>query len=141
MMKWMIKFARQTCCVYTVSAMLFLLLNLAIEGSLSETYINARSFLLVFVFAVFFALANAVYALPKPTHGLRLLAHFALVVGSMYLCLYLPSGAGTATSGKLLILMLLVVMYWLFMGIYLVLARTARARRPQKSEYQSVFKK
>ena len=141
MMKWMIKFARQTCCVYTVSAMLFLLLNLAIEGSLAQTYINARSFLLVFVFAMFFALANAVYALPGLAHGLRLLAHFVLVVGSLYLCLYLPSGAGTATSGKLLILMLLLVMYWLFMGLYLAMSRTIRARQPKKTEYQSVFKK
>ena len=141
MMKWMLKLGRQTCCIYTVFAMLFLLLNLAIEGSLSDTYINARSFLLVFVFALFFALANVIYTLPRPAHGLRLVLHFALVVGSLYLCLYLPSGAGTATSGKLLILLLLVVMYWLFMGIYMALTRTVRAHQPKKTEYQSVFKK
>ncbi len=140
-MKQMIKFARQTCCVYTIFAMLFLLLNLAIKGSLSNTYINARSFLLVFVFALFFALANVIYTLPGIAHGLRLALHFAIVAGSLYLCLYLPSGAGTATSGKLLILLLIVLMYWLFMGVYLALARTIRAHQPQKNEYQSVFKK
>lgn len=140
-MKWMMKLARQTCCVYTVSAMLFLLLNLAIKGSLSNTYINARSFLLVFVFALFFALANVIYTLPKPSHGLRLALHFVIVVGSLYLFLYLPSGAGTATSGKLLILLLITLMYWLFMGVYLALTRTIRTQKAQKNEYQSVFKK
>lgn len=137
----MIKVARQTAYAYTVSAMLFLLLNLAIKGSLSNTYINARSFLLVFVFALFFALANVIYALPKLSHGLRLALHFVIVVGSLYLFLYLPSGAGTATSGKLLILFLVTLLYWLIMGVYLALARAVRASKPQKNEYQSVFKK
>ena len=45
------KFLRQLCTVYTVSAMLLLLLNLAGAGTLTDKVIEVKAFLMVFPFA------------------------------------------------------------------------------------------
>ena len=99
-MKTVKSFFDHLCRVYTISAMLFLLLNLAIAGTLENTIINARSFLLVFLFAVGFALANVIYTSQFSTAGLRLAMHFVLVTMSAFLFLCLPAKTSGGASGR-----------------------------------------
>ena len=140
-MKTIKRFFNQLCWVYTISAMLFLLLNLAIAGSLENTLINAQSFLLVFVFAVGFALANVIYTARFASGGLRLALHFVLVTLSAFLFLCLPANTAGGASGKIVILIVMVLLYWICMSVYLAFARVKKKAEPPKTEYKSVFKK
>jgi hypothetical protein len=140
-MKLLKKFADHLCRVYTVSAMLFLLLNLAIDGTLEGTIINTQAFLLVFVFALGFALADLVYTADFASFGVRLSCHFVIVTASAFLFLYLPGNFAASSSSKLLMLLLMILLYWICMAIYLAFARVKRKTTPQKPEYKSVFKK
>ncbi|MBQ7397466.1 MAG: hypothetical protein IJW09_01410 [Clostridia bacterium] len=140
-MKLIKKFADHLCRIYTISAMLFLLLNIAIDGSLEGTAITTKSYLLVFAFAVGFALANLIYTANISSFGVRLGCHFVIVTASAYLLLYLPSNAGVTASSKLLMLLFFAVLYWICMAIFLAFARVKKQAEPKKSEYKSVFKK
>ena len=110
-MKTVKRFFDHLCWVYTISAMLFLLLNLAIAGSLEDTLINAQSFLLVFVFAVGFALANVIYTAKFASNGVRLALHFVLVTLSAFLFLCLPANTAGGASGKIVILIVMVLLF------------------------------
>ena len=136
-MKLIKKFADHLCRIYTISAMLFLLLNIAIDGSLEGTAITTKSYLLVFAFAVGFALANLIYTANISSFGVRLGCHFVIVTASAYL----PSNAGVTASSKLLMLLFFAVLYWICMAIFLAFARVKKQAEPKKSEYKSVFKK
>lgn len=140
-MKTVKNFFDHLCRVYTISAMLFLLLNLAIAGSLENTLINARSFLMVFLFAVGFALANMIYTARFSSAGLRLALHFVLVTLSAFLFLCLPSNPSGGASGRIVILLVMILLYWMCMAIYLAFARVKQKIDPPKTEYKSVFKK
>ena len=140
-MKIVKSFFDHLCRVYTISAMLFLLLNLAIAGTLENTHINAQAFLLVFLFAVGFAAANMIYTSSFATGGVRLTIHFVLTTLSAFLFLCLPSNPSGGNSGKIVILLVMILLYWIFMSIYLALSRAKKKSEPAKTEYQSVFKK
>ncbi len=140
-MKAVKNFFDHLCRVYTISAMLFLLLNLAIAGTLENTIINARSFLLVFLFAVGFALANVIYTAKFSSAGLRLALHFVLVTLSAFLFLCLPAKTSGGASGRIVILIVMILLYWIGMAIYLAFARVKQKIDPPKTEYKSVFKK
>ena len=140
-MKTVKRFVNHLCWVYTISAMLFLLLNLAIAGTLANTIINAQAFLLVFVFAVGFALANVIYTAKWASSGLRLALHFVLVTLSAFLFLCLPANTAGGSSGKIIILIVMVLLYWICMAVYLAFAQVKRKIDPPETEYKSVFKK
>ena len=141
-MKLLKKFTDHLFCVYTVSAMLFLLLNIAIDGTLEDTGISTKAFLLVFVFAISFALANLLYASKMiSSFGVRIACHFVIVTASACLFLYLPNMSGATSSSKLLMLLLFALLYWICMAVYLAFARIKKQADPKKSEYKSVFKK
>lgn len=140
-MKVVKSFSNHLCRVYTISAMLFLLLNLAIAGTLENTIINARSFLLVFLFAVGFAVANVIYMAKFSSAGVRLALHFVLVTLSAFLFLCLPANTSGGASGKIVILIVMILLYWMCMAVYLAFARVKQKVDPPKTEYKSVFKK
>jgi hypothetical protein len=140
-MKTVKHFFDHLCRVYTISAMLFLLLNLAIAGSLEHAIINARSFLLVFLFAVGFALANLIYTASFSSAGVRLVLHFVLVTLSAFLFLCLPAKTPGGASGQIVILLVMILLYWIGMSIYLAFARVKQKIDSPKTEYKSVFKK
>lgn len=140
-MKLFSGFWRHLCAVYTVTSLLFLLLNWMIAGSFDNTVIRPEAFLLLLPFAAGVALATVLYAVKSLSHAWRLVLHFAVCTLSAYLFLYLP--AGTAASGgmKLLMLMLIMLLYWIIMGAYLALTARRNRKSIDKTDYQSVYKK
>lgn len=141
-MKILRQFLDWLCRAYTVTSALMILLLLSLAGSFDALGgINPRSFLLILPFAAGIALANVIYTLDKMTHGVRLCMHAVICVLSAYLFLYLPSGTEGSTGMKFLMLLLVVLIYWLVMGIFLALSAAHRRAKPAGEEYQSVFKK
>ena len=115
--------------VYTMTALLLILLNLMIAGTLSDTVIDTGAFLWVLAFALCFAIANAVQHVPSMPRWGGILLHFTLVTTGAFLFLYLPNNRGTTGSGKLMMVCILVVLYWIGMGAWMgirVLARKLR---------------
>lgn len=140
-MKSLLNFFRYLCIAYTVTSLLFLLLNLAIAGSLENTVIHTEAFLLVFPFAAGIALAGLIYGAKQMSHGLRLVLHFVVCALSAFVFLYLPAGTGAGSGMKFLMFLLIALVYWLVMGPYLVLTAKARRQGDQAQQYRSVFKK
>lgn len=140
-MKTVLKFFDHLCRVYTVTAVLFLLLNLAVAGNAENTVIRPEAFLLVLPFAAGFSLANVFYGAIKLPHALRLIVHFLTVTVCAYLFLYLPAGTGASTGMKFLMWLIVALIYWLFMGGYLMIGTVYRRSKPSEREYRSVFKK
>ena len=140
-MKLLAKFFRVLCAVYTVTAMLFLLLNLAMAGSFDGVIIRPNAFLLIFPFSAAIALASLLYVLKGIHRTLRQLLHFVLCVGAAYLFLYLPVNADASTSGKFIMLLFFTAVYWAFMGGYLAATSSRRQKNASREEYKSIFKK
>ncbi len=140
--KTVLKFLDWLCRAYTVTAVLMLLLLLSVAGSFNALGgINPKSFLLLLPFAAGIALANVIYTRERPTHGVRLTLHAVICVLSAYLFLYLPSGTEGSTGMKFLMLVLIVLIYWLVMGVYLALTAAYRRARPSGEAYRNVYKK
>ena len=133
------KLLDHTCRIYTVTAMLFLLLNLS-----GDEPLYAPAFLRVFWFALSFALANVIYLLPGWSRGIRLFVHFCLVTAGAFVFLYLPAAKtlSSTASMKLIMLIVIALVYWLGMALYWMILSFARKAKPEpKKEYKSVFKK
>ena len=141
-MKMVRQFLDDLCRVYTVTSALMILLLLSLAGSFDALGgINPKSFLLILPFAAGVASASVIYAQDKMTHGVRLCLHAVICVLSAYLFLYLPSGTEGSTGMKFLMLLLVVLIYWLVMGIFLTLSAARRGAKPSGEEYRNVFKK
>ncbi len=132
------------CTVYTISALILLLFNLALEGGTDNVAVNMKLFLLLFLFAAAFAAADVVYLCTSWSHAGRVLVHFLVVTLSAFLILYLPSGATMGGNAmKLLMFVVIAIVYWPPMGIYLWITAAKRRTKPseQKPEYKNVYKK
>ena len=140
-MKTIVRLWHQFCAIYTVSALLLLFLNLIMAGSLAQSTINARAFMLLFLFALLFALANLALTISRIAYALRVLLHFALVLTGGFCFLYLPNNIAAASSGKLLMLLLMAVLYWIVMGLYLAFSAKRRALEKEAgaASYRSVY--
>lgn len=142
MKKTAVKFLNHTCRVYTITAVLLLLLQIAIAGNAEQTVIRPEAFLLVLPFACGFALADLLYTWKGAPHIARLLGHFIMVVLSAFLFLYLPmAGAENVTSQKLTFLVILAAAYWICMLPYLIVVSIVKRKKNATTEYQSAFKK
>lgn len=135
------KFLNHTCWVYTITAVLLLLLQMAIAGSAEETVIRPEAFLLVLPFACGFALANLVYTWKDIPYVVRLFIHFVMVVMWAYLFLYLPIASENASSSKLTFVLILAAAYWICMLPYLIVVSIVKRKKNATTEYQSAFKK
>lgn len=140
-MRVLLKFLRCLCAVYTVTSLVFLLLNMAIAGSVENTVIRPDAFLLMLPFAAGLALAGLVYSAHRISFALRLTAHFAVCTLSAFVFLYLPAGTGAGASMKFVMFLLTVLVYWIIMGPYLALTAKTRRNEGKTAQYQSVFKK
>ena len=140
-MKSLVKFFNGICYVYTATALVLLLLRLAVAGSFENTLIRPQAFLLILPFAVGMSALGLLYRFERVPFGLRLVMHYAASVACAFLFLYLPTGALSSASGGFLAVILMSLLYWMIMGAYLALDK-ARARRVRsQTEYQSVFRK
>ena len=140
-MKLLSKFFYVLCAAYTVTAMLMLLFNLALAGGFEGTVIRPAAFLLIFPFALCLSLACLVYEAKTLPAAFRLGVHFVICTGAAYLLLYLPTNASASGAGRLIMLCLFALLYWLCMGIYLGIASACRKGEKPSEEYHSVFKK
>jgi uncharacterized membrane protein YjgN (DUF898 family) len=55
--------------------------------------------------------------------------------------LCLPAKTSGGASGRIVILIVMILLYWIGMAIYLAFARVKQKIDPPKTEYKSVFKK
>ena len=140
-MKQFSKFSHILCAVYTVTALLLLLFNLALSGGFEGMVIRPAAFLLIFPFAACIALATLFYNGKGAGSALRLCMHFIVCTGAAYLLLYLPTNRAASASGKLIMLVLFALLYWICMGIYLAISSAAKKSTAASEEYHNVFKK
>ena len=140
-MKTIVRLWHQFCAIYTVSALLLLFLNFVMTGSLAQASINARAFMLLFLFALLFAAGNLTLSISRIAYAVRVLLHFVLVLTGGFCFLYLPNNVASASSGKLLMLLLMAILYWIVMGLYLAFSAKRRALEKEAgaASYRSVY--
>ena len=125
-------------CVYYTATVLFLLCLFTLFGMNTEG-IQPVKLLAILPFSLLFSAANTLFREAKFSKGGRVVLHFLLSVGGAFLFLYLPNKQPDSRGWMMLLVLLLI--YWLIMGIILVIgARVERVKR-DSSQYQSVYRK
>ena len=144
-MKLISRYCHQLCAVYTVAVLFLLLLNAAMGSSMNTTTVNTAAFLWLFVFAALFTAANLQLKTMPYSYALRVLIHCVVTVGAAFGLLYLPNHAGSASSAKLMMFILMLMLYWMIMAIYLVLhakhQKAVAAKQPEPSRVMAASDK
>ena len=115
---------RRACVYFTVIALLLIFSNLLM--SKGGTTISTMQFLRILPVGLCMSAAGMLYQWEKMPRWAGILSHYLLTVLSVFLCLYLPVSSSQAAS-KLLMLVLLSVIYWVIIGLILLI--TSRIRK------------
>ncbi|MBE6594515.1 MAG: hypothetical protein E7644_01815 [Ruminococcaceae bacterium] len=135
------KIALSTCVYYTAVTFFILFLFFLINTDLSRG-VHPISLIMFLPFSFFFASANAYFRHGKQSLALRVLAHYALTMGGVFLFLYLPNKTeGQSASGAFLLFLALSVLYIVIMSVILVIRSRFKRVTREESEYVSVYSK
>ena len=148
MKKLTAKFLNHTCRVYTITAVLlvmmsdlFLYSQNAANSNNAYWGVSLETFWMIIPFSVFFALANLLYGYKKIVAFLRVLLHCVIVTLAAFTLLYLPQHTQATNSNKLTIFLVMLVLYWICMLPYLIVVSIVKRKKNATTEYQSAFKK
>ena len=130
-----------TCARYTVLCLILLLISAIVSDSLTVTYIEPVRFFLLLPFGFFLTLAAKVRNGEKLPTGAKLALHPVLVLGGFYLCCYLPFQISSKPAAQqiFLFLLLAVLLYGLFMGIFLLVVRCLHRKKIEDTPYVSQY--
>lgn len=130
-----------SCTRYTVLCLFLLVISSILSDSLTVTYIEPVRFFLLLPFGFFLTLATRVRHAEKLTTGAKVALHPLLVLGSFYLCCYLPFQISSKPAGQQIFLFLLLsaLVYGLFMGIFLLISHSLNRKKSDDSQYVSQY--
>lgn len=134
------KICAHACIYYTASTFFLLILYMILSKDTSSGFSTlALVSLLPFSFLFSFANLNFKYSEMKITW--RVLIHFLLTVGSIFVFLYLPNREDDATAAQGFILALaLIIIYWIVMSVILVFRARAELVKRDTKQYQSLYR-
>lgn len=130
-----------TCARYTVLCLALLTISAILSDSATVTYIEPVRFFLLLPFGFFVTLAARVRNGEKLPTGAKLALHPILVLGGFYLCCYLPFQITSKPAAQqvFLFLLLAVLLYGLFMGIFLLILRCIKRKKMEDTPYVSQY--
>lgn len=130
-----------TCARYTVLCLILLVVSAIVSDSATVTYIEPIRFFLLLPFGFFLTLATYVRRAEKLSTGAKLGLHPVIVLGGFYLCCYLPFQISSKPAGQqiFLFLLLAILLYGLFMGIFLLISRLLGQKKTEDTPYVSQY--
>ena len=107
------RFLNSSCRIFTLSALLLCLIQLATStgDSTVETLISPFNFMMIFPFSLFLSCAGLVRREAKLSPFAAIFAHFALTTLGTCLCLFLPAGVFTSSRTTLVITFVYLIIY------------------------------
>ena len=132
-----------TCARYTVLCLIMLLASAIASDSLTVTYVDTVSFLLLLPFGLCLTLAAWARRSDKLPAGAKVALHALATLGGFYLFCYLPYQLRTKPSGMqiLLILLAVIILYAIVMGIFTAVTAKSRRRKLDARPYESQYRK
>lgn len=137
------KFGLHTCIYFTVITTLLLLGWQLMNADVADTYgFSVIRILCLLPFSALFAFGNINFKYSASKLTWRVLFHFLFTVGGAFVFLYLPSREANSTlEAAIAMAVILIVIYWIVMGSFLLLrARILRIDRDTK-QYKSLYRK
>ena len=132
-----------TCARYTVLCLIMLLASAIASDSLTVTYVDTVSFLLLLPFGLCLTLAAWARRSDKLPTGAKVALHALATLGGFYLFCYLPYQLRTKPSGMqvLVILLLAAILYGITMAIVAAVTAKTRQKKLDEVPYESQFRK
>lgn len=132
-----------TCARYTVLCLIMLLASAIASDSLTVTYVDTVSFLLLLPFGLCLTLAAWARRSDKLPTGAKVALHAPATLGGFYLFCYLPYQLRTKPSGMqvLVILLAAVILYAIAMGIFAAVTAKSRQKKIDAQPYESQYRK
>ena len=132
-----------TCARYTVLCLIMLLASAIASDSLTVTYVDTVSFLLLLPFGLCLTLAAWARRSDKLPTGAKVALHALATLGGFYLFGYLPYQVRTKPTGMqiLIILLLAVIIYAAVMGVFAAVTAGKRRKKVDDTPYESQFRK
>ena len=135
------KILLDTCVYYTAVTFFVLFLFFLINADLSRG-VHPVSLILFLPFSFCFAAANYFFRFAKSGTALKVLVHYTLTLGGIWLFLFLPNkSADQPASGAFILFVTLSVLYAVVMASILVIRGRYKRVSCDESEYESVYNK
>ncbi|MBQ9111979.1 MAG: hypothetical protein IJY08_00185 [Clostridia bacterium] len=127
-------------CIYFSLIMLLYIIIAAIINVVDDALLlDAGRVVLFFVFSVLLAAANSLYALKKPSGGVRLLIHYAITLFAFYTCFMLS--LSLRASSTLVGIVVFTAVYFAIMGILTAVRSKYRSNTQNAEKYISQYGK
>ncbi|MCI6502467.1 MAG: hypothetical protein MSA49_04470 [Clostridia bacterium] len=124
-----------TCAYFTVFTLILLIIQ-ASAGDSNTAYVKPSRFLLVLPFALFIALADVLFLLPKLQKAVALLFHCLITMLGFFFFMYLPV---SGSIQMLPILLLALILYGIVMTVCMIPTIVRGKRAKKDAVYTSVF--
>lgn len=124
---------------FTLIAALYSLLMLIVNVAEEEVLLSAERLLLMFIFSVLAAMAQALRRLTVLHGAIRLLLHYGILAMAFYLCFLLP--ASMRAAQVLIGLFAFTILYAVVMGVIAIFRARFRANAEQEEAYTNRYKK
>ena len=127
-------------CVYFSVIMLGYIIVAAIINVIDQDLLlDAGRVVLLFVFSVLLAVANAFFAMDKMSGGVRLLIHFAITTFAFCTCFLLP--LSLRASSMLVGMVMFVIGYFAVMGIRAAFRSKYKSNKEAAEQYNNAYVK
>lgn len=128
------------CVYFTAISFLILVIYQIISKDTSRGF-QPLPMVMIFPFAICFAIGNIQFAHAKYHVALRTLLHYVLTVVAAFVFLYLPNkGTGNTPIQGLILFLVFTTCYVLFMGGFLIARTRFKRITRDESEYKKVYK-
>ncbi len=135
------KILLSTCVYYTIVTFFVLFLYWIINADLSRG-LNPISLILFLPFSLAFSFANHLFRHGKMNKAGKVLLHYLLTMGGIFLFLFLPNkSGGQSPAGAFILFLVLSIIYAVIVGIILFLQGRMQKLGRDTSAYVSVYKK
>lgn len=131
------------CVIFTVLVALYSLINLALYGSDSDSYLALSSLrvFLFFPFSLAVSFANSLFEVRSLDGWLKVALHFIITMAAAFLCLVLPISADTTPSAMLMGMFLFLLLYVLVAAVLGILRSRRKREENAKQDYAPVYRK
>ena len=111
--KWIVN----GCVYFTAISLIMIVIKLLLDGSENAGRIHTGSFLLFLPFGLCMSAAGMLFSSQHLPSWAKYLLHFAITDLSLFLFLWLPANSSVQASTGLIMLALISILYWIFLGL------------------------
>lgn len=117
LVKFLKKWLADACVYFTMISFIMIFGMLLLNNGEKAGNINAVSFLLFFPFGLCLSAAGMLFSSDKLPSWAKYLLHYVITILSLFVFLWLPANTSARASTGLIMLVLISVLYFIFLGL------------------------